>query len=119
MAQVPSCDKKGTSTVLGIDKALRLRNKKDSSNSKREGKTAKILAIITGIFIVCWLPFFVHALVTALCGEACEAAPPLYSIFLWLGYANSLLNPVIYTIFSRDFRNAFRRILFGANPNRM
>ncbi|XP_053203942.1 5-hydroxytryptamine receptor-like [Panonychus citri] len=139
LAQVPNCDNNNSNnnnnnnnkgkgdkimspastTNLGSDKAIRLRSKKDSSNSKREGKTAKILAIITGIFIVCWLPFFVNALVSALCGESCGVGPPLYSIFLWLGYVNSLLNPVIYTIFSRDFRNAFRRILFGANTNRM
>jgi len=29
----------------------------------------------------------------------------------WLGYANSLLNPIIYTVFNPDFRRAFRRIL--------
>lgn len=27
------------------------------------------------------------------------------------GYLNSALNPVIYTVFSNDFRTAFKRIL--------
>jgi len=35
------------------------------------------------------------------------------SVIVWLGYANSLLNPVIYTIFNADFRSAFRKILCG------
>ena len=34
-----------------------------------------------------------------------------FSFFQWLGYVNSLLNPVIYTIFSPDFRNAFKKML--------
>jgi 5-hydroxytryptamine receptor 1 len=38
---------------------------------------------------------------------------PIVTILLWLGYLNSLFNPVIYTIFSPDFRNAFSKILFG------
>lgn len=49
--------------------------------------------------------------------------PPAYPAFLssvtqflqavtWLGYANSALNPVIYSIFNRDFRRAFKKILF-------
>ena len=35
----------------------------------------------------------------------------IFSFFQWLGYLNSLLNPVIYTIFSPDFRNAFKKML--------
>ncbi|KAF7494008.1 5-hydroxytryptamine receptor 2A [Sarcoptes scabiei] len=85
---------------------------KESIESKRERKAAKILAIITGIFVICWLPFFVMALVMPLC-KVCQTHKYIFSTFLWLGYLNSLLNPIIYTIFSPDFRNGFRRILCG------
>ena len=30
----------------------------------------------------------------------------------WLGYLNSTLNPIIYTIFNPYFRQAFRNIIF-------
>lgn len=82
--------------------------------AKRERKAAKTLAIITGAFVVCWLPFFLMALLMPLC-EACEIQDWIASLFLWLGYFNSTLNPVIYTIFSPEFRQAFKRILFGSH----
>lgn len=86
----------------------------ESIESRRERKAAKTVAIITGVFVMCWLPFFVMALVMALC-DSCDPGK-LFSFFLWLGYANSMINPIIYTIFSPDFRNAFRSILCGKKP---
>ncbi|XP_061401110.1 5-hydroxytryptamine receptor 2A-like, partial [Musca vetustissima] len=88
--------------------------RKETLEAKRERKAAKTLAIITGAFVVCWLPFFVMALLLPLC-EACEINDGVASLFLWLGYFNSTLNPVIYTIFSPEFRQAFKRILFGGH----
>ena len=80
---------------------------------KRERKALRTLLIITGIFISCWLPFFIFALAMPFCGEWCERnIPPIVGdIVTWLGYSNSMLNPLIYTIFSPDFRAAFRKIL--------
>ncbi|KAK8787888.1 hypothetical protein V5799_022336 [Amblyomma americanum] len=84
----------------------------ETIESRRERKAAKTVAIITGVFVMCWLPFFVMALVMPLC-ETCAPGKLVFSFFLWLGYANSMINPIIYTIFSPDFRNAFNRILCG------
>lgn len=35
----------------------------------------------------------------------------LISFLTWLGYLNSFLNPIIYTIFNIEFRKAFAKIL--------
>ncbi|XP_046391017.1 5-hydroxytryptamine receptor-like [Ischnura elegans] len=88
------------------------RRNKDSADTKRERKAAKTLAIITGAFVFCWLPFFIFAIVFPVC-SSCNFNQYMISFFLWLGYFNSTLNPVIYTIFSPEFRHAFKRILCG------
>ncbi|KAK7486186.1 hypothetical protein BaRGS_00022509, partial [Batillaria attramentaria] len=48
--------------------------------------------------------------VCSLC-EHCHIPDLLFTIFFWLGYCNSLMNPVIYACSSREFQFAFRRIL--------
>lgn len=89
------------------------RKSKDSADSKRERKAAKTLAIITGAFVMCWLPFFVMAVLLPIKKDLFEDY--VISLFLWLGYFNSTLNPIIYTIFSPEFRHAFKKILCGKN----
>ncbi|XP_008307498.1 5-hydroxytryptamine receptor 1D [Cynoglossus semilaevis] len=76
----------------------------------RERKATKTLGIILGAFIVCWLPFFVFTLFTAICKE-CSYDPVLYDVFTWLGYLNSLINPVIYTVFNDEFKQAFQKLI--------
>uniref|UniRef100_A0A670JHA5 5-hydroxytryptamine receptor 1D n=1 Tax=Podarcis muralis TaxID=64176 RepID=A0A670JHA5_PODMU len=77
----------------------------------RERKATKTLGIILGAFIFCWLPFFVVSLVLPICHEACWSHPILLDIFTWLGYLNSLINPVIYTAFNEDFKQAFQKMI--------
>ncbi|KAI8117443.1 5-hydroxytryptamine receptor 2B [Lucilia cuprina] len=92
----------------------KLAKRRQQIEAKRERKAAQTLAIITGAFVVCWLPFFVMALMLSLC-KSCEINAAVASLFLWLGYFNSTLNPIIYTIFNPEFRRAFQRLLFGKN----
>ena len=35
----------------------------------------------------------------------------LFILTTWLGYVNSALNPIIYTIFNGEFRKAFKKIM--------
>ncbi|KAM8960076.1 5-hydroxytryptamine receptor 1A [Pelodytes ibericus] len=76
----------------------------------RERKTVKTLGIIMGTFIFCWLPFFIVALVLPFC-ETCYMPPLLFDVINWLGYSNSLLNPIIYAYFNKDFQSAFKKII--------
>ncbi|XP_029973289.1 5-hydroxytryptamine receptor 1B-like [Salarias fasciatus] len=78
-------------------------------SAARERKATKTLGIILGAYIVCWLPFFIYTLVVATC-ETCFHAE-LFDFFTWLGYLNSLINPIIYTMSNEDFKKAFHKLL--------
>lgn len=77
----------------------------------REKRFTFVLAVVIGVFVVCWFPFFFSYSLQAVCPETCAIPDPLFKFFFWIGYCNSSLNPVIYTIFNKDFRQAFKKIL--------
>ncbi|XP_068156927.1 alpha-2 adrenergic receptor isoform X2 [Drosophila tropicalis] len=79
---------------------------------KKEKRATLILGLIMGSFIACWLPFFFLYILVPACSSYCNIPESAFAIAFWLGYMNSALNPAIYTIFNKDFRRAFRRILF-------
>lgn len=103
----------GRRTATRINRRNKAEQQRARREQKRERKAARTLAIITGVFVASWLPFFIMAVVAPFCGEACALPGPLMSAIVWLGYLNSLVNPAIYTIFNPDFRVAFRRMLCG------
>ncbi|KAG8194137.1 hypothetical protein JTE90_000975 [Oedothorax gibbosus] len=84
--------------------------KRSINKMKREHKAAKTLGIIMGVFIFCWLPFFIWYVTEALC-ESCKSPDIIVAILFWIGYFNSSLNPIIYAYFNRDFREAFQDTL--------
>ncbi|XP_013911505.1 PREDICTED: 5-hydroxytryptamine receptor 1D [Thamnophis sirtalis] len=81
----------------------------------RERKATKTLGIILGAFVFCWLPFFVASLLNPICQGACWPLHILMDVFTWLGYLNSLINPIIYTVFNEDFKQAFQKIMHFKN----
>jgi hypothetical protein len=85
----------------------------------RERRAARTMGIIMGAFTVCWMPFFVLYLLQSF--HLFLESPRLFEFVTWLGYVNSALNPIIYTIFNLDFRKSFERLLskcFSCRPRR-
>ncbi|CAG9534122.1 unnamed protein product [Cercopithifilaria johnstoni] len=83
---------------------------KRNTELTNENKATRVLAIVFVCFFICWTPFFGANLAVGFCGERCALPPTIASFFLWLGYFSSTINPLIYTIFNRQFRRTFLRI---------
>jgi len=76
---------------------------------KHETKAAKTVGIIMGCFFICWLPFFIINIIDPLIGYRINYI--IWTIALWLGYINSMMNPLLYYNFNRHYKVAFRRLL--------
>lgn len=77
----------------------------------REHKATVTLAAVIGAFVVCWLPYFILFTVLGLQEHPDPSTVPEFPIVLWLGYANSALNPILYGALNRDFREAYTHLL--------
>lgn len=97
----------GSKTIKGVGRRI---FRVQAKRFRMETKAAKTLALIVGGFILCWLPFFTMYMIRAFCELCIE--PLLFSILFWLGYCNSAVNPILYALFSKDFRIAFKTILY-------
>lgn len=89
-------------------------NKHLSKQQSTEYRVARTIVIVVGCFAICWIPFMIVYLSEAF--ESCsnnKCIPQwLFTLTFWLGYANSAINPLIYSAFSRDFSAAFKKVLF-------
>uniref|UniRef100_A0A3B4U848 Alpha-2A adrenergic receptor n=1 Tax=Seriola dumerili TaxID=41447 RepID=A0A3B4U848_SERDU len=83
----------------------------------REKRFTFVLAVVIGVFVICWFPFFFTYMLMTLC-ESCPVPDTLFKFFFWFGYCNSALNPIIYTIFNNDFRRSFKKILCRRDTRR-
>ncbi|XP_029195104.2 dopamine receptor 2-like [Acropora millepora] len=85
----------------------------------RELKATKTIAVVIGVFIVCWLPGFILIVLSFWCQDCFKPlldnknlSLSIRIIFVFiLPVINSSLNPVIYTVFNQEFRMAFSRML--------
>lgn len=82
---------------------------------KKHLKGSKYIAMIVGLFFLCWLPYSLLSLIVAICGEQCFIGTPkeVSHILLVMGYLNSALNPYLYPFHDRQFKEAFKSILFN------
>lgn len=85
-----------------------------TSSVIKQLKATKTLAVVIGVFCVCWLPFFIIFLTFQYCPECfANASKDTLTLFAKiLPVANSAANPIIYTCFNAEFRRAFKRILW-------
>ncbi|CAF0951283.1 unnamed protein product [Adineta steineri] len=123
---------------MAINRKHIFSNKSRQSFGKRltkfskEQKATITLAYVMGIFVICWLPFFVYTPLTAIAKLFLQEKKSLnkleqflvgndlvFQLFTWFGYINSSVNPIIYAYSSREFRRAFIKYLCRCFPTRL
>uniref|UniRef100_A0ACB8E6V6 D(1B) dopamine receptor n=1 Tax=Sphaerodactylus townsendi TaxID=933632 RepID=A0ACB8E6V6_9SAUR len=77
---------------------------------RQEARVLKTLALVVGVFVCCWLPFFVLNCLVPFCGRPPCVSDATFDAFVWVGWANSSVNPIIYAC-NADFRKVFAGLL--------
>ncbi|NP_001076554.1 trace amine associated receptor 12i [Danio rerio] len=82
---------------------------KSQSSAQRERKAAKTLAIVMGVFLLCWTPIFIASIIDSFLNFVTPAG--VFDALIWFGYFNSTCNPLIYGFFYSCFQKAFKILL--------
>ncbi|XP_039622349.1 5-hydroxytryptamine receptor 2B [Polypterus senegalus] len=98
--------------------------KKSMQNISNEQRASKVLGIVFFLFVIMWCPFFITNMTSVLCATCNqEIISRLMEIFVWVGYVSSGINPLVYTLFNKTFREAFSRYITcnysGTKPHRL
>lgn len=75
-----------------------------------ERRASKVLGLVFVVFLIGWTPFFIINFFSAVC-STCAIDPTFFSVFEWLGWASSMVNPFIYTIFNKTFQGTFWKLI--------
>ncbi|KAM6243071.1 histamine H3 receptor [Spheniscus humboldti] len=109
------CNKKScknSASTLSLEKRMKIVSQSMTQRFRlsRDKKVAKSLAIIVGIFGICWAPYTLLMIIRAGCHGHC-ISDYWYEISFWLLWINSAVNPVLYPLCHYSFRRAFIKLL--------
>ena len=89
---------------------------------REERKVALTVSVITVLFLIAWLPFFVVSML----GQFCVSCLPnkdsqknvLVAFVKWMHYTNSVVNPLVYAFRDREMRSSFVKLIGICNTER-
>ncbi|XP_061670740.1 relaxin-3 receptor 1-like [Syngnathoides biaculeatus] len=96
------------------------RHKLKGSNSRRKADISRSVAVVVLSFCVCWFPYNILTLWTALIQlDIVDISPSFYGAQTYffplancLAFTSSCFNPVIYCLVRKEYRAALRNIFF-------
>uniref|UniRef100_A0A8C7XGI6 Sphingosine-1-phosphate receptor 2 n=1 Tax=Oryzias sinensis TaxID=183150 RepID=A0A8C7XGI6_9TELE len=97
--------------ILYVRIYLIVRSSNQVTTNMQAYSLLKTVTIVLGVFIVCWLPAFTILLLDSSCSIQVCSILNKAKIFFGFATLNSALNPVIYTLRSKDMRREFLRVL--------
>ena len=86
---------------------------------RREIRVAGTVALVTGVFMIAWFPFFVVTVVATYDLEILPEPPGLLRLIAFvkaLHYTNSALNPVMYGYRNPEMRKSMRAVALKCCP---
>ena len=81
---------------------------RDRANSLREKKAGRMVAILIGFWILCWMPFFI---VLTISKFKSQVPAILMRLFLCLMFTNSAINPIVLTKYNRELKVAIKKVI--------
>ena len=102
--------------VRGMNEHWKKSSAKSSlrNSVQREKRTATTVVIVTVLFLLAWLPFFVVSLMFSFDRASLPAGKgftALLDFIKWMHYSNSGVNPLVYTYRSEEIRKMLTKML--------
>lgn len=102
-----------SSEIPNLAKATRVKDQRDAKAKRNEWRITKMVLAIFLSFVMCYLPITL----TKIFDE--EARFPALHIMAYIMlYLSSCINPIIYVIMNKQYRQAYKKVIL-CRPNRL
>jgi hypothetical protein len=96
-------------SLLGNQGTTMVDHHRQAEADRKERRAAITLGVLIIGFIVCWTPYMVLVIIQNIFGH--QVPSIFYGIFTFMGFLNSLINPIIYAVRNPAFRRAFKKVI--------
>lgn len=102
-----------TSSPNNIIKASRVKDQRDAKAKRNEWRITKMVLAIFLSFVMCYLPITITKVADK------DVSYPAFHIFGYIMlYLSSCINPIIYVIMNKQYRQAYKTVLM-CKPTRL
>uniref|UniRef100_A0A7M5XIY9 G-protein coupled receptors family 1 profile domain-containing protein n=1 Tax=Clytia hemisphaerica TaxID=252671 RepID=A0A7M5XIY9_9CNID len=99
------------SSQASLDKVAAHSTKKFIAARLLELKATKVICVVFGTFVVCWVPLIILVVIDTFITKVTLEGVPYKIVVEYLPLLNSSLNPFIYCFFHKDFQKGLKHIL--------